>query len=417
MNNDGSNTYSDGVTPLSSLSIGAHGFAGFSPQQAGLWDRSNIAVYGELEADMTENFTAGIAIRYEDFESFGDTTNYKVAARWALTDALAFRGSFSTGFRAPTPGQENVTKVSTVTVDGELQQRGQIPPGNPIAQFLGAEELGPEDATNASVGLVWDITDNFSLTADYYNINVENRISQTGTIDISGEPAPPNANCPNAQANPNGNLALCLQELGVPGAADLAAVSFYTNDFETTTNGIDLVATWNTDWGSAGNGTLVAAWNWTETEVDSAGSEVDRNKVVNLENFNARNRGVFTYNHFIGNFRFLARARYYDDWVDADWSGDPTDRGPNGNQYTLDCNYPQDLCYSGTTIFDLEAAYTFAEKYSIIVGAQNVADENGPLDGENVGSGTIGSGNTYSDSTPYGYEGGFWYVRFRAEFD
>ena len=74
------------------------------------------------------------------------------------------------------------------------------------------------------------------------------------------------------QANPNGNLALCLQELGVPGAADLAAVSFYTNDFETTTNGIDLVATWNTDFGNAGNGTLVAAWNWTETEVDSVGN-------------------------------------------------------------------------------------------------------------------------------------------------
>ena len=159
-----------------------------------------------------------------------------------------------------------MTKVSTVTVDGELQQRGQIPPTNPIAGFLGAEPLIPEDATNASVGVVWDITDNLSLTADYYNINVENRISQTGTIDISDEPAPPNANCPNAQANPNGNLALCLQELGVPGAADLAAVSFYTNDFETTTNGIDLVATWNTDWGNAGNGTLVAAWNWTETD-------------------------------------------------------------------------------------------------------------------------------------------------------
>ncbi|RLA29913.1 MAG: TonB-dependent receptor [Gammaproteobacteria bacterium] len=417
MNNDGSNTYSDGVTPLSSLSIGAHGFAGFSPQQAGLWGRSNIAVYGELEADITERFTAGVAIRYEDFESFGDTTNYKVSARFAVTDALALRGSVSTGFRAPTPGQENVTKVSTVTVDGELQQRGQIPPTNPIAQFLGAEILVPEDATNASVGIVWDITDSFSLTADYYNINVENRISQTGTIDISGEPAPPGANCPNAQANPNGNLALCLQELGVPGAADLAAVSFYTNDFETTTNGIDLVATWNTDFGNAGNGTLVAAWNWTETTVESAGTEVDRNKVVSLENQNPHNRGVFTYNHFIGNFRFLGRARFYDDWVSSDWSGDTTDRGPDGTGYTLSCVPTdfEDQCYSGETIFDLEAAYTFADKYSFIVGMQNVLDEKGPVDQNNL-DGTIGSGNTYTGSNPWGYEGGFYYVRFRAEF-
>jgi iron complex outermembrane receptor protein len=418
MNNEGNNFYSDGVTPLSSLSIGAHGFAGFSPQQAGLWGRSNIAVYGELEADITERFTAGVAIRYEDFESFGDTTNYKVSGRFALTDALAFRGSYSTGFRAPTPGQENVTKVSTVTVDGELQQRGQIPPTNPIARFLGAEPLIPEDATNISVGVVWDITDSFSLTADYYNIELENRISQTGTIDISGEPAPPGANCPNAQLNPNGNLALCLQELGVPGAADLAAVSFYTNDFATTTNGLDLVATWNTDFGNAGNGTLVAAWNWTETEVDSAGTEVDRNKVVSLENQNPHNRGVFTYNHFIGNFRFLGRARYYDDWVSSDWSGDTTDRGPDGTGYTLSCVPTdfEDQCYSGEVIFDVEAAYTFADKYSIIAGMQNVADEKGPVDQNNL-DGTIGSGNTYTGSNPWGYEGGFYYVRFRAEFD
>ncbi len=411
---------------LGNLSIGAHGFAGFNPPQAGLWGRSNIAVYGELEADITERFTAGVAIRYEDFESFGDTTNYKVSARFAVTDALAFRGSFSTGFRAPTPGQENVTKVSTVTIDGELQQRGQIPPTNPIAQTLGALPLVPEDATNASVGIVWDITDSFSLTADYYNINVENRISQTGTIDIRGlsanEPEFNDVNCPIAKGSvpgtPANSLSACLQEIGVPGAADLGSVSFYTNDFETTTNGLDLVATWNTDWGNAGNGTLVAAWNWTDTEVDNAGEEVDRNKVVSLENQNPHNRGVFTYNHFVGNFRFLARARYYDDWISSSYSGDPTDPGPNGNNYTLDCvvqNF-NDKCYSGETIFDLEAAYTFADKYSLIVGMQNVADENGPVDQDNL-DGSIGSGNTFDGSNPWGYEGGFYYVRFRAEFE
>ena len=130
---------------------------------------------------------------------------------------------------------------------------------------------------------------------------------------------------PGSQAE---SLSACLQEIGVPGAADLGSVSFYTNDFETTANGIDLVATWDVDWGNAGNGTLVAAWNWTETTVDNAGAEVDRNKVVNLENRNPHNRGVFTYNHFLNDFRFLVRARYYDDWVAADWSDDRRLRAP-----------------------------------------------------------------------------------------
>ncbi len=111
------NTYSDGTTPLTNLSIGAHGFAGFSPQQAGTWDRSNYAVYADLEADVTDRFTLEAALRFEDFQDFGTTTNGKIAARFAITDSFALRGSASTGFRAPTPGQSNVTKVSTVTID------------------------------------------------------------------------------------------------------------------------------------------------------------------------------------------------------------------------------------------------------------------------------------------------------------
>jgi len=416
-NVNGSNTYSDGVTPLPNLSIGAHGFAGFSPQQAGLWGRSNYAIYTDLEADVTDAFTAGVALRYEDFESFGDTSNYKVSGRYRLTDDLTLRASYNTGFRAPTPGQENVTKLSTITVDGELQQRGQIPPTNPIAQFLGAEALQPEDATNFSAGLVWDVTPDINLTVDYFSINIENRISQTGTINIAGRPVPTSQNCPNAKANPAGNLALCLQELGVPGAADLSSVSFYTNDFETTTTGLDIVGTWNLDWNDMGRGTLVAAWNWTQTEVENAGSEVSRNRVLELENYNPENRGVFTYNHFINDFRFLARASYYDDWTVGDWSGDPTARGPKGTNYSLDCGAGlfRDNCYNGETIFDVEAAYTWNDHYTFVLGANNVFDTAAPKDIDNS-DGTFDSGNTYTGSSPWGIEGAFYYARVRVDF-
>lgn len=416
-NVNGSNTYSDGTTPLPNLSIGAHGFAGFSPAQAGLWGRANYAIYTEAEADVTDAFTASVALRYEDFESFGDTSNYKIAGRYRLSDTLTLRASYNTGFRAPTPGQENVTKLSTITVDGELQQRGQIPPGNPIAQFLGAEVLTAEDSSNFSAGFVWDVTDNINVTVDYFNIELEDRISQTGTIDIAGQPVPAGQNCPGAAANPAGNLALCLQELGVPGASDLSSVSFYTNDFDTTTTGVDLVASWDLDWGDMGNGTLIGAWNWTETEVDNAGSEVSRNRVVGLENYNPQNRGVFTYNHFYENFRFLARMRTYDDWIVGDWSGDPTPRGVNGTNVNIDCEFGlyRDNCYDGENVFDVEAAYTWNDNYTFVVGANNVFDEDGATDIDNL-DGTIGSGNAYTGSTPWGIEGAFYYARVRMDF-
>ena len=421
----GQNCYGDGVTCqldgngdpilLPNLSIGAHGFAGFSPQQAGTWDRANYAIYGDLEADMTENFTMGLAVRFEDFEDFGTTTNGKISARWALTDAFALRGSASTGFRAPTPGQSNVTKVSTTTIDGELQQRGQIPPTNPIAQALGAQPLKPEDATNFAVGVVWNATDSLSFTVDAYRIEMEDRIVQTGTIEIgdvsANDPRLADVNCPVAKAN-DATAAVCLQETGVPGAGDLNSISFYTNDFATTTTGVDFVATWAVDYGGAGTADLTAAWNWTETEVDSAGSEVDRNRVVDLENFNPKHRGIFTYNHFIGGFRFLARASYYDSWIVGDYSDDSP---ANPVNYTLDCTIPNDKCYDADWIFDLEAAYSFNDTWTAVVGAMNVADNNGPIDQDHA-DGTIGSGNTFEQSTHFGQDGGMWYFRVRADF-
>jgi iron complex outermembrane receptor protein len=413
-NVDGSNTYSDGVTPLPNLSIGAHGFAGFSPEQAGYWGRSNYAVYTDLEADITDSFTAGLAVRYEDFESFGDTTNFKVSGRYRLTDALAVRASYNTGFRAPTPGQENVTKLSTITVDGELQQRGQIPPTNPIAGALGAQALKPEDSKNYSLGMVWDVTGDINVTVDYFNIEIKDRIAATGTIDISSRSAIAGVGCPDALAAGR-NLALCLQEAGVPGAADLSSVSFYTNDFSTTTQGVDLVATWNLDFGDMGNGTLNAAWNWTETEVDNAGQEVNRNRVVGLENQNPQNRGVFTYNHFLNDFRFLARLRTYDDWIDSGWSGDTTARGANGLGYTINCGFNTDNCYSGENVVDLEAAYTWNSNYTFVVGANNAFDQDAAIDQTNL-DGTIGSGSLYAGSTPWGTEGAFYYARVRVDF-
>ena len=118
--------------------------------------------------------------------------------------------------------------------------------------------------------------------------------------------------------------------------------------------------------------------------MDDAGEEVDRNKIVDLENFNPEHRGIFTINHFIGDFRFLARASFYDDWTSSDFSGDPT-YVDGGTSYNIDCT--EDECYDGEWIFDVEAAYTLNEKYTFIAGAQNVFDQDAPDDAMNTTTG------------------------------
>jgi iron complex outermembrane recepter protein len=382
---------------LGAMSIGANGFAGFSPTQVGEFRRTNYAAYVDLEADVTERWTAGAALRFEDFSDFGTTTNYKLATRFQVADNFALRGSINTGFRAPTPGQANVTKVSTRTVDGVLQQAGQIPPTNPIAQILGGTALDPEESFNWTVGFVWDVGGDLTITADYYNIELTDRITNTGLIGIT-------------QA-----LRDQLEASGIPGGRDLESVDFYVNGFDTTTQGVDLVATYFYDWGNAGITNFTLAWNWTETEIDDVKFRpgtttplISRNRALDLENFNPEHRVVFSINHSVGDFGVLLRANYYDDWVVGNLASNP-----RGQVICSDNPANGDRCYDGAVIFDLELSYTLNNRYTFVAGAQNLFDKFPDKDPNRLSAGN--SGNEYTTSSPWGMDGGFWYLRFRAD--
>ncbi len=413
------NFYRDGITPLPAMTIGAHGFPGFNPSQAGEFDRGNYAVYADVGADLRPDFLLEVAARFEDFDDFGTTINGKVQARWQLTPTFGLRGSFSTGFRAPTPGQSNVEKVSTRTIGGQLLQSGQIRPTNPIAAYLGGEALDAETALSLTLGSSWDLSDAWSITLDWFRILVRDRLSSTGLIDIRAESAIPD--CPVVHAAA-GSLAECLQELGVPGASDLSSVQFYTNDFNTRTQGIDAVLSYVGRWGAAGTTNFTAAWNWTDTKVQRAGQEVSRDQLLELENYNPKHRAIFTLNHVLGAFRLLFRSSYYGDWVVANaGAGNPDPAyAPGDVRYRIDCGLgpSKDHCYDGGWVFDLEAAYDFNERFTLVAGASNIFDNAGPRSKYNTSPDPGFSdwiGEKYAESTHWGFDGGFYYFRFRAE--
>ncbi|WP_330970287.1 TonB-dependent receptor, partial [Lysobacter sp. A3-1-A15] len=141
------------------FSIGSNGFPGFNPRTAGTFSRDNWAVYIDAEARLTERFLLAAAVRHEDYSDFGGTTNWKLTSRYDFTDTFAMRGALSTGFRAPTPGQSNVSQVTSAFIDGELRDTATLPPTDPVAAFYGAEPLTPEESKNASLGLVWSSGD------------------------------------------------------------------------------------------------------------------------------------------------------------------------------------------------------------------------------------------------------------------
>ena len=120
------------------VGVGSNGFPGYSPAFSGTYSRDSYALYGEISGDASDAFSYQAALRYEDYSDFDSEVIGKVAGIYKVSDAVAIRGSFGTGFRAPTPGQQGTTNVSTRLPNGFPVATGLFPAGGPIAQALGA---------------------------------------------------------------------------------------------------------------------------------------------------------------------------------------------------------------------------------------------------------------------------------------
>jgi iron complex outermembrane receptor protein len=363
--------------------IGSNGFPGFKPSAAGTFSRQNYAVYLDVEAQYTENFLMGYAIRYEDYSSFGDTTNYKVTAQYNLTDDFSVRGSVSTGFRAPTVGQANYSNVQTNLDGGVLVDSALLPATNPVAEQLGAKELTPEESESMAFGAVWTIGQLY-LTLDYYNIEVTDRVSQSAKINLSTTDKD------------------ALKAAGVPNVDSIQQVSFFTNDFDTTTEGVDFVANYSTDLFS-GSTTFSFAYNFNETTVDDYTPEITgAGKVSRLENDLPNHRATFTWSQSWDDLSMFTRVNYYGEYqgVHVDWVG--SEESP-GTEIVAD---------SEVTV-DIEVTYHVMEDLKVSVGAQNIFDEYpSELDFEQQSGAANNSwGGKYYETSPFGFNGGFYYLK------
>jgi len=357
------------------FSAASNGFPGFSDTIAGSWSRANYALYGDVGWHVMEPWQIDLAVRWEDFEDFGTTTNGKIATNYRINDAVAVRGSWSTGFRAPTPGQSNASNVTTQfdPAVGELVNQGTIPATNPVALLRGGEALEPEESQSFSVGVIFELG-SFTLTADYYNIEVDDRLAVSQDFELT--PAEVTA----------------LVASGVTSAANLQSFRFFTNDFDTETKGIDLVATYDAEL-FGGISTLSLAFNNNQTEVTRYNpATLNASRIRQLEEGLPETRWSLTGTQAWGPVRLLARVSHYDDWYDNE----------DGIAYD-----------GGDFVFDAEIAYTVRDALTFVVGAQNVFDE---YPQENPGA-AAGVGNRYSQYAPYGFNGGLWYGKLSYNFN
>ena len=345
------------------------------PEAAGEFSRDNYALYADLEHDISDDLLMQYALRYEDFSDFGSTVNGKVATRYTVNDSLTLRGSVSTGFHAPTPGQANVSTVIT-TFDGTsgLQvEEGLVPSISAAAVAVGGAPLKEEESFNMSLGFTSQLGDNLSLTFDMYQVEVDDRIYRTGDI-------------------PNGSG---------------GSISFYTNAMDVEHKGFDVVlsSTFEIFPGMETDASL--AFNHNTIEVTGQKSingitPVSDSLVEDIENNYPENRWVLnTITNISDDLSLMARLNFYGEHYD--------ERGRIGDDTDLSALIDR-IFY-----LDLELGYDVNENLRITAGGSNILDKY--VDDINApNANRMSVGLQYPRRTAANYEGGSWYLRANYSF-
>ena len=199
---------------------GSQGFPGYSPANEVKKNRNNVSLYTDAEFDVTDKLLVSTAVRFENYSDFGSTLNGKLAARLKATDNINFRGSLSTGFRAPSLAQVYYNLRFTNFSSGGATEVILSSNDSPVTQAFGINKLNEEKAVNGSLGVTASFGA-FTATVDGYFINVKDRIVLTGYFDASA------------------------LNLGV------SAAQFFTNGVDTKTAGVDVVLAWKKKFGDS----------------------------------------------------------------------------------------------------------------------------------------------------------------------
>jgi len=389
------------------FSVGSNGYQGLNPKFAGTWDRPNFAAYVDFETDVTERWVLGLAGRYENYyNDFGSTLTGKFAALYRATDRIRLRGTASTGFRAPTPGQANLWALQTALAGtgDQLVETGQLPPTHPISAALGAEELTEETARSFTLGTVMDISQDLTLTVDYFDITLMDRISLTGNIPIT-----PTMQTIMDEANLLG------------GVENLREIKFFSNDFDTRTRGIDFLLAYDVE-DEEGNATQATiAWNWTAQRLvsfsaprqisDFLGQQLSTpftlslltpRRQIEIEAVNPEHRLVMMGRHVRGALHGMARLSYYDGWSAC---RNNSNSCVDGNDMSLLDDY------DGAIIADLEVGYRLFDGYQISLGIDNLFNTFPDAHADE----TLSQGNIRPESTPWDYNGRAYVLRLVAD--
>jgi iron complex outermembrane receptor protein len=396
---------------------GAQGFPGIPANAATDVKRHSWAAYGELDTDPVAGLTTTLAGRFEHFSDFGDTWNGKFAARWEPIHGYALRGSISNGFRAPSLQQQFFTTTSTNFIAGVPVDISTVAVNSPVAQALGSKPLKPEKSVNLSAGFTANPMHGLTFTVDFYRIKIKNRIVLTENLGAAGSG--------NAAQN-----AAVKAVLDANGFQSVGAARFFINGLDTTTRGVDAVASYRFNAGGIGNWTLTAAYNYNKTKIDRRLNGLGplatipglvlfgRVEGIRFTDGQPRDKVVLSADGDIGPFGITARTTRYGKVVS------PGAAAPIADPTSLTAYGPDDIFLKAKWITDFELRVKAGDRAEFAIGANNLFDVYptrspfGPRPAA-AGGGFYPANQEYipySIFSPFGFDGRYVYGRMSVNF-
>jgi iron complex outermembrane receptor protein len=397
-----SDSYRNGKTPVldptgtPTTRLGAAGaqvFPGFRPADAGVHTRENSALYADVESNRTSKLLVDLAGRFEHYTDFGSTTNGKIAARYEISDKLSLRGAASTGFRAPSLGQEFFSSTATNFINGAPFDIRTFPVGTAEARLLGARDLKPERSVNLSAGFAAEPVRGLGFTADFYRININDRIVLSDNF--------------------TGDSVQAI--LGNAGLAGVGGGRYFSNAIDTRSNGVDVVGSYDVRLAYQGLLRLSTGYNHNDvkvTHVESTPASLSQFQEVlfgrveraRIEKGNPRDNFFVSSTYSRRALELTARTQRYGQVSIAGTT-------PTNATGTLD------QTYGAKWISDVSGSYTIASHYTLTIGADNVFDVY-PDRNLNPGNPTTGNGGIsnfgifpYNGISPFGFNGRFVYTK------
>ncbi|HEX2722496.1 MAG TPA: TonB-dependent receptor [Gemmatimonadaceae bacterium] len=366
---------------------GSQVFAGFRPSDAGDHNRTNVAGYVDLEANILKNLLLGIAGRAENYSDFGSTTTGKASARYEFYPGYALRGAVATGFRAPSLGQSFFSATATNLLNNVLVENRTFPVESDVAKALGATPLKAEKSVNASLGLAVSPVSNLSFTADYYHITIDDRIVLSGNFV---------------------NLGPFLASKGFTG---ITAARFFTNAIDTRTAGVDIVARYAADFGAYGVSRFTGGYNHTKTRVTRIAATppplaaqqavlFDRVERGRLEVGQPHDNISLTLDHTLKRFDAALHLNKFGEVQFRQSITDPS----------------LDETFGAKWITDVNVSYRVLRQLRLTVGSNNLFDIY--PDRQVKAGGANNSGIfPYNGISPFGFNGRFIYAKARYTLD